>query len=89
MKRSARPSVRLSSRSTTAAVASGFAAERRADKRYRSTAGDGALAGSITLTAEGRGLTRTYWSLTLVRLSVRLPSNALAGDAGWLYIRCA
>ena len=32
MKRSARPSVRLSSRSTAAAVASGFAAERRADE---------------------------------------------------------
>jgi len=57
MKRSSvRPFVRLSHHSTTAAACGGFAAERRAGMRYRSTAAAAGCSavteGSVTLTAD-------------------------------------
>jgi len=64
MKRpSVRPSVCLSRQLTAAAACGGFAAERPAGRRYRSTAGVSAAAtrrsavnaGSVVLTAEERG----------------------------------
>ena len=60
-----RPSVCLSHLSTAATAAGGFAAERPAGRRYRSTAAlnsngaaarrSAATAGSVMLTNEGRG----------------------------------
>jgi len=61
-----RPSIRLSHRSTAANAAGGFAAERPAGRRYRSTACalqrrrcSAAKAGSVTLRADGGGSTQT------------------------------
>ena len=82
-----RPSVRLfACRSTAAAAAGGFAAERPAGRRYRSiAAGAGAAyqlharsaanAGSVTLKADGRGSCNTYL-FRLLQVYATTVSNA-------------